>query len=238
MDDALLPDAAILDASLLAGVPGPVTADTGMDVLTHASEAYVARKANAFTDALAERAFVLAYENPHQGPRRQGEHPAKEQMLLASCMAGIAFNGAGLGATTPWPTPGGPLPHPPRAAQRHAHAPRHPLQRGGAGCREKSTPPWPRPAASAPNARRAVLGPGPAAPEPGDARAAYRLRRGAENGPGGFGSDYRRRRGRRVYARQPAQRRRRGAGGHRAGSAVGEDKGPQPRGALRTAGAR
>ena len=98
VDDALLPDAAILDASLLAGVPGPVTADTGMDVLTHASEAYVARKANAFTDALAERAFVLAYENLIKAHAAKGEHPAKEQMLLASCMAGIAFNGAGLGA--------------------------------------------------------------------------------------------------------------------------------------------
>ncbi len=98
VEEDLLPEAAILDASLLEGVPPHVTADTGMDVLTHASEAYVARKANAFTDALAEQAFVLAWENLIKAHAAKGEHPAKEQMLLASCMAGIAFNGAGLGA--------------------------------------------------------------------------------------------------------------------------------------------
>lgn len=95
VDDALLPDVAVLDASLLAGVPPTVTADTGMDVLTHAAEGYVARKATAFTDAMAERAFVLAYQNLPAAHR--GDMAAKEQMLLASCLAGIAFNGAGLG---------------------------------------------------------------------------------------------------------------------------------------------
>ena len=97
VDDALLPDAAVLDASLLAGVPPAVTADTGMDVLTHAAEAYVAKQASPFSDALAEQAFSLAYEHLKPAYETAGESRAKENMLLASCMAGMAFNAAGLG---------------------------------------------------------------------------------------------------------------------------------------------
>ena len=97
VDDGLLPDQAILDPALLAGVPPAVTADTGMDVLTHAAEAYVAKGASPYSDALAEKAFTLAWENLRPAWESQGESRAKRQMLLASNLAGLAFNAAGLG---------------------------------------------------------------------------------------------------------------------------------------------
>ena len=97
VDDGLLPDQAILDPALLAGVPPAVTADTGMDVLTHAAEAYAAKGASPYSDALAEKAFTLAWENLRPAWESQGESRAKRQMLLASNLAGLAFNAAGLG---------------------------------------------------------------------------------------------------------------------------------------------
>ncbi len=95
VEDALLSEGAILDPSFLKGVPPRVTADTGMDVLTHAAEALVATGANHFTDALAERSFTVAYRALPEAYR--GNQQAKADMLYASCMAGIAFNAAGLG---------------------------------------------------------------------------------------------------------------------------------------------
>ena len=95
VDDSLLPALAVLEPSFLEGVPPAVTADTGMDVLTHAAEAWVARGANPYTDALAEKAFTLAFEN--LSAAFDGDREAKANMLLASNLAGLAFNGAGLG---------------------------------------------------------------------------------------------------------------------------------------------
>lgn len=91
----LLPDTALLDGQFLSGVPENVTADTGLDVLTHAVEAYLSVSANTFTDALAEKGFSLA---THFLPDACAGCPrARNQMLLASSLAGMAFNSAGLG---------------------------------------------------------------------------------------------------------------------------------------------
>ena len=95
VDERLLPDAAVLESALLDGVPAAVTADTGMDVITHAAEAAVARRASSFSNALASAAFTMAVHSLPQARRVPGE--PRERMLHASCMAGIAFNCAGLG---------------------------------------------------------------------------------------------------------------------------------------------
>ena len=97
VDDGLLPRLAVLEPAFLEGVPPAVTADTGMDVLAHAAEAYVAKGASPYSDALAEKAFTLAWGSLPAAFAAKGASPAKGDMLLASNLAGLAFNAAGLG---------------------------------------------------------------------------------------------------------------------------------------------
>ena len=97
VDEELLPDEAILDEVLVKSVPASVTADTGMDVMTHAIEAYVSTDNNEFSGALAEKAVEITGQFLIRSYSSCDDTHARRKMHIASCLAGLAFNSASLG---------------------------------------------------------------------------------------------------------------------------------------------
>lgn len=96
-DPVLRPKYAVLDPELTVGLPPHITSTTGMDALTHAVEAYIGHSNTKETSSKAEEATKLVFENLEEAYKNGADIHAREQMLLASHYAGIAFTRAYVG---------------------------------------------------------------------------------------------------------------------------------------------
>ena len=89
---AFMPIATIIDYSLTLSVPPRTTADTGIDAMCHAIEAYVSQKRNAFSDQQCLAALRLIGPNIKRAYHNGNDEQAREKMMLGSTLAGIAFS--------------------------------------------------------------------------------------------------------------------------------------------------
>lgn len=89
-----MPVAALVDYNLTLSLPPLTSADTGIDALTHAMEAYVSQKANLYSDCQAIAAMRLIGPNLRKVYHNTDDHKAREAMMLGSILTGIAFSNA------------------------------------------------------------------------------------------------------------------------------------------------
>jgi len=95
----ILPDVAILDANLTLGLPPLITAATALDAMVHCIEAYTSRtKKNPISDALAVKGLQLLWQNYRKVMTNGKNIEARSEMLLGSCLAGMAFVNASVAA--------------------------------------------------------------------------------------------------------------------------------------------
>jgi len=93
----LTPFITVNDPIFMTSMPKEVTASSGIDVVSHAIEAYVSTEASPITDSLALEALKLAFEYLPRAYENGNDLEAREKMMFANIMAGMAFNNAGLG---------------------------------------------------------------------------------------------------------------------------------------------
>ena len=96
-DYELMPDMSIVDTDNMMSAPKGLTCASGIDVMTHAIEAYVSIMASDYTDSLALRAIKLVFEYLPRAYKDGNDVEARDHMANASCMAGLAFANAFLG---------------------------------------------------------------------------------------------------------------------------------------------
>lgn len=96
-DYELMPNMAIVDTDNMMSAPKGLTCASGIDVMTHAIEAYVSVMASDFTDSLALKAIKLVFDYLPRAYRDGNDVEARDHMANASCMAGMAFANAFLG---------------------------------------------------------------------------------------------------------------------------------------------
>jgi len=96
-NDMKFADVALLDCNLIKTVPPHVTAETGMDILTHAIEAFISNQASDFTDALAQMSIEMVFSHLVTCYQNGSDDLSREKIHNASCMAGMAFENSSVG---------------------------------------------------------------------------------------------------------------------------------------------